>query len=79
MAATAANVAESVSQRIGLIRTVVWAGFGSLVAVLVAVVIAGLVLVGPFTGVPDTVAFLTFEAAAVVGTLVMVGLAIVSA
>ena len=79
MAATAADIAESVSQKMGLIRLVVWGGFGSLVAALVAVVIAGLVLVGPFAGDPDTVAFLVFEAAAVVGTLAMVGLAVVSA
>ena len=79
MAATAVDVAESVSQRIGLIRMVVWGGFGSLVAALVLVVIAGLVLAGPYAGDPDTVAFLAFEAAAVVGTVVMVGVSVASA
>lgn len=79
MAATAADVAESVSQRMSLIRLVVWGGFGSLVAALVAVVVAGLVLVGPFAGDPDTVAFLAFEAAAVVGTAALVGVAVASA
>ena len=79
MAATAADVAESVSQRIGLIRMVVWGGFGSLVAALALVVIAGLVLAGPYAGVPDAAAFLVFEAAAVVGTVVIVGVSVASA
>ena len=79
MAATALSVAETIEQKLGLIRLVVWGGFGSLVAALVGLAIAGLVLAGPYADSPEPVVFLALEAAAVVGTIVMVGVSAASA
>ena len=71
--------AEFVSERIGTIRLIAWAGFAFLVAALVAVVVGGLVVAGPYAGDPDTVAFLAFEGAALVGTIVIAAVSVASA
>ena len=71
--------AEFVSERIGTIRLAAWSGFAFLVAALVAAVVGGLVVAGPYTGAPDTVAFLAFEGAALVGTVLMVVVSVASA
>lgn len=71
--------AEFVSERIGTIRLVVWAGFALLVTVLVAAVLGGLYVAGPYEGVPDRVAFLAFVGAALVGTAATVAVSVASA
>ena len=71
--------AEFVSERIGTIRLVTWGGFAFLVTALVAAVLGGLLLAGPYAGEADPVAFVAFEGAAFVGTLVIVAIAVVTA
>lgn len=70
--------AEFVTERMGTIRLVVWGGFASFAAALVGAVIVGLALAGPYEGAPDTLGFLAFEAAALVGTAVFVVVAAVT-
>ena len=71
--------AEFVSERIGTIRLVAWGGFALLVAALVAAVVSGLALAGPYAGDSDTVAFLAFEGAALAGTILFVAVSVASA
>lgn len=74
-----ASAAQTVAERSGTIRLVAWAVLTSLVAAFVAVIVWGLFVAGPYTGISDPVAFLAFEAVAVLGTVAFVAVSILSA